>query len=161
LLDLRAEPLQTAVSILREFIANYHEKDEEELIFPRLEKAGRQVELIGVLRRQHEVGRKLLTQIERYCTPAQFGTVANRRSLAGLLAQFNRMYRPHAAREDTVLYPAFRELVGEKELDKLQVVFEQREKALPHGGFEKVVGEVARIEVAYGLADLAQFTAKA
>jgi hypothetical protein len=52
---------------------------------------------------------------------------------------FIRMYEPHAAREDTVLFPAFRTLVGAKELDALKDIFEERERALPGGGFEKIL----------------------
>jgi len=71
---------------------------------------------------------------------------------------FGRMYEPHAAREDTVLFPAFRALVGEKELVKLKDVFEQKEKALPHGGFEQMVTLVAKLEQSLGIGDLARST---
>ncbi len=64
--------------------------------------------------------------------------------LADKLRAFIRMYEPHAAREDTVLFPAFRALLSERELKKLMDLFEDKEKALPHGGFEKMVDEVAQ-----------------
>jgi len=70
------------------------------------------------------------------------------------------MYEPHAAREDTVLFPAFAELLTEKELRALMETFEQKEKALPLGDFEKMVVEVASIEKALGIDDLARFTPK-
>jgi hypothetical protein len=70
------------------------------------------------------------------------------------------MYEPHAAQEDTVLFPAFRELVGRKQLAQLQDIFEDKENALPEGGFEKMVVEVTKIEQAVGIADLASFTPK-
>jgi len=60
------------------------------------------------------------------------------------------MYRPHEAREDTVLFPAFRELIGEKELDELMETFEKKEKALPMGDFEKMVSEVGKLDVSAG-----------
>ena len=63
-----------------------------------------------------------------------------------------------AAREDTVLFPTFRALLSERELKKLMDVFEDKEKALPHGGFEKMVDEVAKIEQSIDLYDLAKFT---
>ena len=72
------------------------------------------------------------------------------------MRQFIRMYEPHAAREDTVLFPAFAELVSEKELRALMETFEQKEKALPLGDFEKMVADVAAIEKAFGIDDLAQ-----
>ena len=102
---------------------------------------------------QHQAGRRVTADVLRLAK-----VEASRKQLAASLRSFIRMYEPHAAREDTVLFPAFRELVGEKELAKLQDVFEDKEKALPHGGFEKMVDEVAKIEQALGIYDLAKFT---
>jgi hemerythrin-like domain-containing protein len=72
------------------------------------------------------------------------------------------MYRPHAAREDTVLFPAVHRIVSAKEYDALGDVFEDKEHELfgPEG-FEKMVGQVEEMEKALGLYDLAQFTPKA
>ena len=81
------------------------------------------------------------------------------KQLAGLLRTFNRMYRPHAAREDTVLFPAFHELVGEKAYRELGDQFEEEEKKkLGNQGFEGAVAQVAKLEEHFGLADLDQFT---
>ena len=41
-----------------------------------------------------------------------------------------RMYRPHAAREDTVLFPAFRKLVPKKQYGELGEQFEDKEHEL-------------------------------
>lgn len=48
------------------------------------------------------------------------------------------MYEPHEAREDTLLFPAFREI-----------------------GFHKIVEEVAGFEKKAGIYDLSQFTPRA
>jgi hemerythrin-like domain-containing protein len=40
--------------------------------------------------------------------------------LVQALAAFNAMYRPHEAREDTVLFPAFRKIVSKNEYDSLE-----------------------------------------
>ena len=69
------------------------------------------------------------------------------------------MYRPHAAREDTVLFPALHRIVSPHEYDALGEEFEQQEHRLfGEDGFEKVVDEVARLERQLGIEDLAQFT---
>jgi len=138
-----------AAEIVRAFIEEYHERDEEEFIFPRFRK-GQLAGLASVLAAQHRAGRALTADILRHPGDRQRVTVA--------LGQFVRMYEPHAAREDTVLFPAFRRLVGAKELDRLKDVLEDKEKALPGGGFEKRVDDVAAIERALGIDDLAQFT---
>ena len=69
------------------------------------------------------------------------------------------MYRPHAAREDTVLFPAFRRVVGGAAYRELGEEFEHIEhQQLGARGFERSVAEVAALEQALGIADLARFT---
>jgi hemerythrin-like domain-containing protein len=149
-----------AAEIIRAFVEDYHEKDEEEVLFPRFRAAGKMTALIDVLVEQHRAGRRLTSRIAKLATPAAMSAAANRHELAEAMKLFIRMYEPHAAREDTVLFPAFAALVGEKELERIADTFEQREKALPMGDFEKMVAEVARIEQALGVYDLARFTPK-
>jgi hemerythrin-like domain-containing protein len=69
------------------------------------------------------------------------------------------MYNPHEAREDTVLFPAFRKIVSLHEFDSLGEDFEKKENELfGQDGFEKVVELVAGIEKRFGIYELAQFT---
>src|SRR5438552_2980207 len=49
--------LMDSAGIIRSFIENYHEKLEEDYLFPRFEKANKLSELVAVLRKQHEAGR--------------------------------------------------------------------------------------------------------
>ena len=71
------------------------------------------------------------------------------------------MYRPHAAREDTDLFPKLRELVSAHEYDAMAEDFEKKEHELfGEEGFEKMVDRVANIEKTLGIYDLAQFTPK-
>jgi len=71
------------------------------------------------------------------------------------------MYRPHEAREDTVLFPAFRSIVSPHEYDALGEEFEDREHTLfGEEGFEKIVAEVAALEKALGIYELSRFTPK-
>jgi hemerythrin-like domain-containing protein len=158
--EVKPELVAQSAHIIRAFIEDYHERDEEEYIFPRFQRAGKLTDLVNVLLAQHRAGRTLTAQIQKLATPAAMSNPASRRELAQPMRQFIRMYEPHAAREDTVLFPAFRSLIGDKELRKLQELFEQKEKALPMGDFEKMVAEVTKIEQALGLYDLAQFTPK-
>jgi hypothetical protein len=71
------------------------------------------------------------------------------------------MYNPHEAREDTVLFPAFRGIVSAHEFAALGEDFEKQEHELfGADGFEKVVDRVAEIEKKLGIYELAQFTPK-
>jgi hemerythrin-like domain-containing protein len=156
--EVRPEWVSSSATIIREFIEDYHEKDEEEFVFPRLRRAGKLTDLVATLLAQHQAGRRVTLDVLRMATPSALKADATRKQLAQALRSFIRMYEPHAAREDTVLFPTFRALIGERELKKLMAVFEDKERALPHGGFEKMIDEVASIERSVGIYDLASFT---
>ncbi|MDC0683413.1 hemerythrin domain-containing protein [Sorangium atrum] len=156
--DVPGDVLLSAAGVVRRVIEDYHEKLEEDFLFPRFERAGKHTDLVAVLRSQHQAGR-LVTADVLTLAREPLREQAARRKLADRLRAFNRMYRPHAAREDTVLFPALRALVGAKAYADLGEQFEEKEhRMLGDEGFEKAVAEVAELEVALGIADLASFT---
>ena len=106
--SVEAEPIAKAATIVRAFIEDYHEKDEEEFVFPRFRKAGKLTGLVDVLLQQHQVGRTLTAQVQRLATPGTLQKPESRVEIAQTMRLFRRMYEPHSAREDTVLFPAFR-----------------------------------------------------
>ena len=145
--------IKSAATTVRRFVEDYHEKLEEQFVFPRLQKARRETSLVGVLLRQHQRGRELTDEIVR-----RAGARASS-ELAPMLRAFGRMYRPHAAREDTVLFPAFRDVVGGANYRELGEEFEDKEHELfGKHGFQDVVRQVADLERAFQIDDLARFT---
>lgn len=157
--EIPADIVPSAAGIVRRFVEDYHEKLEEDFVFPCFEKAGKLVDLVAILRTQHQLGRGLTDRIMHLGTATALRNETDRRQLGEMLRQFNRMYRPHAAREDTALFPAFRGLVGAKEYDALGEQFEDKEHALfGEEGFEKMVTEVAKLERTLGIYELSGFT---
>lgn len=151
--------LKRSAQIIRNFIEQYHEKLEEDHVFPRFEKAGKLVDLVRLLLEQHKAGRVLTDGIISSSTQAGFADPAGRKKLKSTLSAFVRMYRPHAAREGSVLFPAFRDLVPAQEFQTLGEMFEKREhEILGPEGFEGQVEIVAGLEKQLGIYDLAQFT---
>ena len=139
-----------AASIVRRFVEGYHEKLEEDFVFPKLEKAGKLVPLTTILRAQHAAGRKLTDAILKGKGAA--ATIAD-------IQAFGHMYTPHAAWEDTELFPAYRDLFTEKQLDELGDRFEEQEhKLLGAGGFEGSLKQVGDLEKQLGIHDLAKYT---
>jgi hemerythrin-like domain-containing protein len=162
-LDARADPaagvLHAAAGIVQRFIEAYHERLEEEHLFPRFEKAGRLVDLVRTLRDQHQAGRAVTTRILDLTVAGGLKDAEARRGLAEQLRRFNRMYRPHEAREDTVLFPALHDLLSAADYDRLGEQFEDREHELFGArGFEGIVDQVAELERTLAIYDLAQFT---
>ncbi len=151
--------LAAAAEIIRTFIENYHEKLEEEYLFPRFEKAGKLVDLVSVLRTQHLRGRVLTDMILKDATLKVIHGRNGSRRISRHLFQFIRMYGPHEAREDTVLFPAFRTIVSSNEYDSLGEDFEKKEHELfGEDGFERYVNQVAELEKSLGIYDLSLFT---
>ena len=158
---LPVEPLAGSAKLIRSFIEGYHEKLEEDYLFPRFRKAGKLTDLVDVLTLQHQKGRVVTAHILQLANSGATKDAGQRRALRDSMHQFVRMYEPHEAREDTVLFPAFHELVSRSEYDALGEEFEKKEHQLFGGdGFEKAVDEVARLEKALGIYDLSQFTPK-
>ena len=154
--DPTAEVAQAA-NIVRKFAEDYHEKNEENFVFPRLTKASRHVELVRTLKAQHEAGRKLTDLILKLSEGAS--PAADPKRLSAALRLFSRMYIPHISRENSVVFRAFRQLVPAKEYDELGDRFEEQEhKLFGSDGFEKFLEQVARIEKRLGIGELTHYT---
>ena len=152
------EALSKAAGVIRTFVEDYHEKQEENYLFPRFKKANELTDLVNTLLQQHKTGR-LLTEQVLQLTKSSKRTDTETQKLIQVLTGFNAMYRPHEAREDTVLFPAFRNLVSRHEYDSLGEEFENNEhKLFGNGGFERMVAKVADIERSLGIYELSQFT---
>lgn len=155
------EVFQHTAQLVRRFVEEYHEKNEEKYIFPQFRKAGKLTDLVSTLLRQHRAGRGVTADILRLSQPAAFRDADNRKRLLASCESFIRMYRPHESREDTILFPALRTILTPKQVESLGDRMEgDEEKVLGHEGFERSVAQVAVIEKQLGIYDLNQFTPK-
>jgi hemerythrin-like domain-containing protein len=144
--------------IIRSFIEEYHEQLEEKHLFPRFRSRHTLVDLVDVLEEQHKAGRRVTERILALTAGGLKGD-SDKKDLAAALESFTRMYAPHEAREDTVLFPALRRLVSAHEYDALGEAFEDEEhRKFGQEGFEGMVERVAGLEKTLGIYDLKQFT---
>lgn len=159
--DFDPQVLKDAASIIRKFIENYHEKSEEEYIFTRFEKDSKMADLIKILKEQHQAGRLITDYILAHASEQELRNPEQRQQMKDYLDKYVRMYRPHEAREDTVLFPAFKALITPKEYEELGIIFEKKEHALfGEEGFKNILEQVARMEKILGIYNLYQFTPK-
>lgn len=159
--DFNTSHLHDAADIIKTFIEEYHEKLEEDHLFPRFKKAKKLVDLVEVLDKQHEAGRDVTSKILKLATASSMKDADKRKELVNAIHQFIRMYRPHEAREDTILFPALHQIVSPQEYAAMGEEFEKKEhEKFGEEGFEKMVEKVAGIEKALGIYDLNQFTPK-
>jgi hemerythrin-like domain-containing protein len=149
----------SAASVVRRFVETYHEKLEEQFVLPKLEKAGKLTDLAKIIRVQHAAGRKLTESISKNAKPGKGASPEQRRAIVSDMQSFGRMYAAHAAWEDTEIFPAYRAMFSEAELDKLGDQFEEQEhKLLGSSGFEGSLKEVQELEKTLGIHDLGQYT---
>jgi hemerythrin-like domain-containing protein len=155
--DFSSQAVLDGATIIRKFVEDYHEKLEEDHLFPRFRKAGKLTDLVDTLYTQHQAGRRVTDRV--LATAASLKTADDRSRLANDLAAFNRMYAPHEAREDTVLFPELHKILSKHEYDSLGEQFEKIERQTFGGdGFDIYLDKVTALEKDLGINDLKQFT---
>jgi hypothetical protein len=94
--------MANAVGMVRRFVEDYHEKLEEDRLFPRFTQKGKLVDLVKVLYQQGQVGRQVTDYLMANATSGALKSAQKRADLAKYLGYYIRMYRPPAPREATV-----------------------------------------------------------
>jgi len=85
--------------------------------------------------------------------------VAHAEPLASVFDSFVLMYANHAAREDTIVFPAWKKKFTNTQMDEISDQFEDIEhKMFGKDGFEDAEKKIDQIENILGFSDLAQFT---
>ena len=160
--DVAPDVFHKPATLVRKFVEDYHEKLEENFIFPEFEKRKKLVDLVKVLRKQHQAGRDVTDVVLRDAGGDRFRKEDGRKELVDAV----RGVHPHvpAARgprgHGAVPGPA-QDRCRPSRLKELGEQFEKEEDRLfGDEGFEKTVDQVAAIEKQLGIYDLAQFTPK-
>lgn len=154
--ELAPEVVGSAARLVRDFIQNHHERMEERFVFPVFEDDPDLEPLLRVLEQQHDVGRELIGRILLLSHPKAMKERASRRELAETIHAFSRMYGPHAAREDTELFPRLRDKLDPDAYRSLSERLQsERIERWGERGYAKAIEEVASLEEAVGIGNLA------
>jgi hemerythrin-like domain-containing protein len=159
--SIAPDALQKTAKLFRAFGEEYHEKKLEEVyIFPAIRKIGGEAASYpDILVAQHNRGREITDYIISVTQGAKLGT-SNAEALAKSLEAFVLMYRNHAAREDTIIFPAWKQTMTGKQLDEMNEKFEDIEhEQFGEDGFDDALKQISAIENSLGLAEISQFTA--
>ena len=159
--DVDPDILRRTALLFRNFGEDYHEKKLEEThIFPTIKKAGGPaVAYVDILVAQHQRGREITDYVLAVTAKGAIGT-GDAEPLARALDSVELMYEHHAAREDTIVFPAWKDALSAHQLGEMGEKFEEIEhQQFGKDGFENAVTQIGRIEQALGLADIARFTA--
>lgn len=159
--EVDAAALRDAALLFRAFGEEYHEKLlEERHIFPVVRKRGGEAAAYAdLLEAQHRRGREITDWVLSATRGGKLSDSAGG-ELAGVFEALDRMYEHHAAREDTIVFPAWKRAFTDKQLDEKGDEFEEIErKMFGHDGFEDAERKITGIERTLGLADISRFTA--
>lgn len=155
-----AAALQQTAKLFRTFGEDYHERMlEEQHIFPLIRKQGPELKRYAdILVEQHNRGREVTDYVLAVTSRPRI-SAAQVEPLSNVLETFVLMYQNHAAREDTIVFPAWKKNFTDKQLDEISDQFEDIEhKMFGKDGFEDAEKKISNIEGELGFADLAQFT---
>lgn len=156
-----ADAIARTAKLFRSFGEDYHERKlEEAFIFPAVKKAGGQAAAyVDVLKAQHDRGREITNYMLALTGKGAIGT-GDAEPLARAFETFVLMYQNHTAREDTIVFPAWKDALSERQLQEMGDKFEDIERqTFGKDGFDDAVKQIGDIEQVLGFADLAQFTA--
>jgi len=159
--SIDAAALHKTAQLFRRFGEDYHERMlEEQHIFPLVRKLkGEAAKYPDVLVAQHQRGREITDYMLAVTAGPRIAS-QHAEPLARVIEGFVLMYQNHAAREDTIVFPAWKENFTSKQLDEIADQFEDIEhKMFGKDGFEDAERTIGGIELTFGLADIAQFTA--
>jgi hemerythrin-like domain-containing protein len=158
---IEAKALNDTAKLFRAFGEDYHERKlEEPHVFPAVRGAGGPAAALpDVLIVQHNRGREITDYVLAVTGKGAIKT-GDAEPLASALESLDLMYQNHAAREDTVIFPAWKTILSTRQMKEMSEKFEEIEHQLfGEDGFEDAVRKVATIEDALGYANIAQFTA--
>ncbi len=96
--DVPPDVFHKPATLVRKFVEDYHEKLEENFIFPLFEKKNKLVDLVKVLRDQHQAGRRVTDVILRNAVVDRFHKKDARKEVVSACQAFIRMYRPLSIR---------------------------------------------------------------
>jgi hemerythrin-like domain-containing protein len=135
-LDLRA--LYDTANLFRAFGEDYHEHLLEEThIFPVVRAAGGEARAyIDILLDQHRRGRAITDYILAVTKAGRIAS-AEAAALAGAFKSFQLIYANHTAGEDTIVFPAWKNALSDRQLSDMGEEFEDIERRqFGHDGFE-------------------------
>lgn len=159
LMDLPPEIIGGTAEIVRLFVINHHQQMEEKHIYPVFYEAGKMSGLIGALRKQHAAGSRLIDIILGLSSGFSAKDMEKRRRMGSAIHLFSRMYRAHAAMEDTAVFPLLRRMMTPKAYAELSSGLVRDEAGFQgQNGFDETIRKLTDYENILGIADLASST---
>lgn len=146
-----------ALDFFREFADHCHHEKEEKNLFPLMESKGFSPEdgPTGVMRREHEEGRRFVREMNRAIDEAQADDPSAFRRFVEFAHQYVELLRQHIQKEDSCLFPMANQTFSAEEQQQLAERFEAVESDEAHAGKHRkylaIADELVSITRSYSL----------
>jgi hemerythrin-like domain-containing protein len=158
-MDLPPEVIGGTVEMVHLFVIAHHQQLEEKHVYPVFDVDKKVSGLVGVLREQHTAASQLIEILRGLCRGFSVKDLEKRRAMASAIHMFCRMYRAHAAREDTALFTLLRPMMTPKAYAELSSgILRAEAEFLGQNGFDETIRKLTDYENILGIGDLASFT---
>ncbi len=158
--DVPPGAIVNAGALIDEFVEAHHEEFEQGHVYPLFGTNPDLAPLIGVLVRQHAVGRRLAGRAIFFAGKGDLTAPPVGKPLARICRGYARMYRAHAAHEDTRLFSHLRGAVSKSRFDELGArLVESRQRHIGAADLGGILERLTEIEGTLGLEELDHFTA--
>lgn len=139
--------LDGLLQLSRDFVEDFHHTKEEGRLFPML--VGMRGDLLRdhvlVLSRQHREGHARIAAISAAKEAYLAGEQDAREVLASQLQGYAELLRRHAHREDNVLFPLARQLLGEEDNRRIVEAFRDEEAGFPQDFLRNCVARLREL----------------
>jgi hemerythrin-like domain-containing protein len=154
-ITINTQLIKITLMIIRKFFQDHHEKTEEKYIFPRLINTVHNDDVLELIN-QHKVARCLVDSII-----LDLDDNVDIRLISQKLRELIDMYKIHEARENSVIFNAFRKSISSQEYDQLEKIMDdEEEELLGENAYERVLNLVIMIEKKLNIHDLKTKTPK-
>lgn len=159
--DFDPNLLVETTNVIKVIIIFHHALLEHEYIFPRFREADKYVEMCDVLTDQHGKAGEQEELILKYANRDSINNPEEKELLINALKKSIRVFRPHIDREDTEMFPEFKNVVTPFEFYELGKKFKEIEyQKWGENGHRQMVDKIIHVEKALGINDLDSFTPK-
>lgn len=159
--DFNPELLAETTNVIKVIIIFHHALLEHEYIFPRFRESGTYVEMCDILTDQHGKVGEQEDIILKYANRDSINNPEEKELLIRALKKSIRVFRPHIDREDTEMFPEFKNVVTPYEFYELGKKFKEIEnQKWGPNGHRQMVDKLIHVEIALGINELDSFTPK-
>jgi hemerythrin-like domain-containing protein len=145
--------------VIDKVIINLHAPLERAYIFPMYEKSEKYSKMAQILDDQHNAAGGIEKEILKYSNREFLANPDNKNELINFFRKAIRVFRPHIDREDTEMFPDFKDFISVEEYYALGDKFiGLEEKKFGERGLRAMVDKIEAVEKALGINDLDSFT---